>query len=394
MSTVELNEGYYTSNHADNDGGAFWIGDGSTLTATTNQLNVFENSADGDGGAGYYEAGAAVTLHDVLGIDNTASGRGDLAFGADGTITDPDTQMLILDDSSCASQSVHAGPGNDEIEVDGSDTTFTTGGGRDVISGSITDALGDTFTDFGVSDLFILTSLGPAPAVTFDNSSPIQSQITFGGETGNITLQGNYIDKFFFAVSGITDLAEPVTVIGLADPFPILAEKVAVADTDPEEQGGVSMFLAYNNNFLISVRTEGAFTSTDNAVGYYVRTGENISDVTIFSTNAKNGGNDNVIGVDGILTPFIIEDGFVFADGLSGSETLTIDEDGNLLVNGEDSGQTLYHALDSLNPDDENRVQFGMSDSDNLRVGFEDGLNLGDRDFQDVIVDISLLAPI
>ncbi|MEC7764473.1 MAG: DUF4114 domain-containing protein [Pseudomonadota bacterium] len=386
-SGVAMNGGYVVGNHADADGGGFWIGAGSGVYA---QGQVFGNSTLSNGAGFFVEAGGNLTANSVgfaSGAVNVAVGEGDAIYGADGTASDPATQRILLLNSTFPSQDIVGGPGNDVFHADTNANEFTTGGGWDWIFGSTSELDQGVIHDFSVRDRIIIDD-GDLLGVDVDfDTNQIRTEMVLDGAF-TFTFADDYTNGTFLWRPSEDDIE-----VAYMDSVGEFSEKVAIADTSEQVGPGLEIFYALAaDGDLRLINSALAVTSKQNTVGYYTynfATGQ-ISDVRILAVDGQIGATENVADpADGnVILPFIVSDGFEFFENWS-SGTLTFDDDGKLLVDGQDEDLITFHTMAHLNPDGLNHARIGFESSPfggNVVFAFEDIYGLGDRDFQDVIV--------
>ena len=389
-SQVSMNGGYVVGNIAQADGGGFWIGSGS----------MFGNSASSDGGGFFVEAGSTLTIDTVgfaSGGANVATGQGDAVYGADGTASDPATQRILLLNSTYPSQDVVGGPGNDVFHADTNANEFTSGGGWDRISGTPAELDQGYIHDFSVRDLIVIVD-GALNNVDIDfDKNPMHSDLMMD-RTFAFRFADDYSNGTFLWRASEDDI-EVAYMDGVGE----FAEKVAIADTSEQVGPGLDIFysLAAEGDLTL-YNSDLAVTSKQNTVGYYTYnfgTGQ-ISNVQILAVDGQIAAAEAVADpAEGTaILPFIVSDGFEFFENWSGG-TLTFDDDGTLLVDGQDEDLMTFHTMAHLNPDGLNHARIGFESAPvgvNVVFSFEDIYGLGDQDFQDVIVaaviDLDLVA--
>ena len=288
------------------------------------------------------------------------------------------------------------GDADDDIVLLGTGMTLRLGDGADLVTGTRTMFFVNTFSDLSIEDVFWITD-DKVPSGNFDIFAVI-TPVSGGGTTSEFFLEGVTSSFIPILIESEIDISgsgvlmshvENQTQFGLIDRFPDLVEGATVTDADPERSAMLEFFSEGWQAYSVTTRTDLAATSNNNAIGVYeVSGGGTISNVRILIEDAKVGTTETFERVtNGYLEFFIIKDGADFAGALSG-QTLSIDSDGSLLVNGVESDQFIWHMDTSRNSDAANHAIMGYGGRDDtMRIGFED-VSLGDNDFQDVVLDI------
>ena len=203
--------------------------------------------------------------------------------------------------------------------------------------------------------------------------------------------------------------AQGETSVKFATFLPELAEGQAVA-TDLINGTNNQKFLTGDGSTSFKVSLNETLTSAgyDNSLGVYeVDATGAIMDAQLLVTGAKSMPSAT-IDIDQVeaghqLGFFLVQDGASWADGLAETDTFsfinTSDgsvanvEDGanvQLAVNGVDAELTVFHSFsETLNSDGLHHVLSGVnSDRASISLGFEDLLNVGDVDFQDLVFSV------
>lgn len=239
--------------------------------------------------------------------------------------------------------------------------------------------------------------------ISFD---PTSGQLSFdldrdGTPDGSVTLQGSFGEGAFLA-----SRAGGQTSVTYTKALPSLGDKRAVA---ADEINGVTNqeFLTGDGStkFRVSL-VEGASAQNKNIVGVYEvdGTGALVNTRLLFQDPGGSGNGSVVLSdvADGNgLGFFILQDGgralgglsaqdtFGFEDGSGGSAEISDGNDLHFTVDGARQDVTVLHSYDaSLNPGGRTQVLSG-ADGPSLVLGFEDMVSGSDRDYQDVILQIS-----
>lgn len=211
--------------------------------------------------------------------------------------------------------------------------------------------------------------------------------------------------------------------------YPVVSEGQAVAPADPAH--GIhpdDMSVSYATSVKMTfVGTDAGYR---NSLGFYrVNEAGDITDVHMAFVNARatTAGSSYTLELDGQTGSdfglFIIADGYSVNSGYSGIDfntgtlafyynygqgderlaqitdtasniTLVWSDGANVhVINGPAYHTTPRTGDNDINPDDAQHVISGLVDPDNssvLRVGFEDLPNLGDADYNDVTMDVSV----
>ncbi|MFK7836339.1 MAG: DUF6851 domain-containing protein [Sulfitobacter sp.] len=308
------------------------------------------------------------------------------------------------------------GTGDDTVAAGDGDDTVTGGAGNDELSGGagadafkdvIDDLLGDMITDFeaGIDSIVFDNSEIARTDIALRDGSAILGIDTDGSGTvegdEELTLQRSFAGGDFMAVAQNGD-----THVTFEEFLPQLAEKQAI---DPGAVNGM-----INANFFVGNGTRDfqitqrdiAGADFDNALGVYeVDNAGNLinAQVLISSTGTPSAAavlQDVTAGNQ--LGFFLVQDGADWATALASGDTISfVNEAGTaaqisdgaavvLAVNGSATDETVFHSIDAaLNTDG---LQHALSGVDaggtSISLGFEDMLDGGDMDFQDVVIRI------
>jgi predicted nucleic acid-binding Zn-ribbon protein len=142
----------------------------------------------------------------------------------------------------------------------------------------------------------------------------------------------------------------------------------------------------------ISAKDDLTFVSEDagykNVVGFYELdsdgkpTGE--ATIVIDDQNGMTGGT-HLADMDPAKDYgfFVVPNG---ANSIDGSMTITIAEDGSLVINGAKSDLPVYHDNEALSSDGQNHFVFESDGNGGMNIRIEDTENLGDGDFNDIVL--------
>ena len=255
----------------------------------------------------------------------------------------------------------------------------------------------------------------------------------FGGEGDDILIGGRGNDILY----GGTDLGLSEYDKDFQDDitFPDLQSSVNIAHlippgTDALGINAENLSVSYDATATLTFRQ--GYAGYNNSLGMYgIAEDGTIQMVDVLWGNVKTAGYNNEYTIDlpvgesgGDFGFFIIADGydvngsynglditadgtlsFIFDYGGVNERAATIADDGNMisLVHTHNDVTTLiqgniYHTTargedNSINPDGQTHAVSGLVDPSNqdvLRIGFEDLINLGDADFEDVMFDLDI----
>jgi len=338
----------------------------------------------------------------------------------------PDLSIAILDDDSLArtisgtsASEILTGNivDNELIGNGGSDLfrgyagadTYVLGEGSSVIEGTVLELLGDTVRGFGADDLIRFTGSSLAKDdFQFSEGSAI-IQLAGAGTTSAdpaLRLEGDFSSGSFFALS---DADGASTHMFFAEFLPD-SEFIEGRSLSEDEVNGGPRSEALTGDgtreFNLFLRDLG-FAGFNNSLGVYeIDPSGQIVDTRLLFANTKNGEGTSttITGVDQghSLGFFIVQDGaragitdgdtFQFVDASDGGAAQVTDGANiDLLINGIVSDVIVFHSADaSMNLDGLEHVRFGAQETrEALIVGFEDLLNGGDRDFEDVVFELA-----
>ncbi|MFN3826446.1 MAG: DUF4114 domain-containing protein [Micavibrio sp.] len=335
--------------------------------------------------------------------------------GADTVVMTDGNDAIIADDPSSLAhpsatgsrlsgiEMIDAGAGDDIINLTSLNYTFGNvtaygGSGNDIIWSSA----GSDLLDGGSGNDWI-------------NGGDGDDEI-YGGPNGSVdgTLQYYQLQHTFFA----------------ALIFPTLNEGQDVTNSAPENLGVHPDDLSVSFETTVTMTFVGTDAGYKNSLGFYrVNSAGEIIDVHMAFANAKTTavGTSYTLDLDGHTGSdfglFIVSNGysnngnyagidfntgtlsFIYHNGQVDERGATIDDmasdislvwsDGvtERILNGPVYHTTPRNGDNGINPDDAQHVVSGILDPDDpttLRVGFEDLANLGDADYNDVIMDITI----
>lgn len=265
--------------------------------------------------------------------------------------------------------------------------------GNDKIIGNPGDFDEDIVLGFGTGDVFELLGVRLSDGdVTFDRDAGV---VDIDGE--QVSLPDADLDGgsfLLFREGGNSFIQFVMNRIALSDGEAVDPEDVN--GIDPEE------FLTGQNGQAFEVELDIAGAGYSNALGYFTRntTTGAIETVEILFENAKAAGSGAVAIIEDIeadqeLAFFLVQKGANVLDDLTGdiglaevNGQLFLTEDGTVL-----DDTFIFNSLDAdLNADGIEHVLSGVTeDGLGLRVGFEDLLNGGDNDYQDVTFTVTVL---
>lgn len=316
-------------------------------------------------------------------------------------VIDAFTPDVVLGDGEAfvgndGGQSIRSGAGANQI---------TLGTGENAVSGTLADLFGDLIENFDLDDAVgILGQVVPRSSFQIEAGSVIVGidEDNDGVIDGSFTLDGVEVeDGTVMAVADDDD-----TVITFETFLPQLAEATRV---DAGLINGINNqpFLdgADERGFRVTLQEDVSAAGFDNALGVYEITGSGeIVDIRMLVDNANATPSASIdltdVEAGHTLGFFLVQDGADFATGLAGSDTLEFIDTGSgdalnafafdgvaLHRNGADTGEIVFHSFDAgLNPDDDTHALSGVSENgESIFVGFEDLLNTGDADYQDVV---------
>ncbi len=281
--------------------------------------------------------------------------------------------------------------GAEVFMVGAGDDAVVLQGGADTVEGGAGDFDGDILIGFGADDKFVFTgSRLSGGDVSHDEEA---GTMRIGGETMSLFESETEGGAFMVTRSGDQSTVQYVgTRVEVSEGRSVDAADVNGIDPDA--------FLTGQNGQSYGVELDVAGAGFSNALGWFTRdeTGA-ISDVEMLFENAKSAGTGAMATIAGVdadeeLGFFLVQNGASLVLGLTG--TLGLAEQGGELVLTEDGAALdaiVFNSLDSdLNRDGLEHVLSGATDDGlGLRVGFEDMLGGGDRDYQDVTFTVTVL---
>jgi VCBS repeat-containing protein len=363
------------------------LNDGETATDTFSYT-----LSDGNGGTSV----ATVTLT-ITGISDdpiVGSDRGETLVGTD------------------AAEELDAMGGDDVVDSGRGADTVTLGSGADALVGEPAAIFGDTLTDFSEEDRIVFKGVAFERSNVTVDSDPFTISVDTdqdGTADGSLTVPGNFSAGEFMVVT-----LEGDTTITFETFLPALQEGQAV---DPDLVNGVinQVFLTGDgsSDFRVTRRDMG-HTPSDNVVGAYeIDTSGNIVDAHILFENA-NTNRPATWGITDVeagnrLGFFIVQDAADWAETLAYPGTLAYGDtlsfvnssgaaanisDGSAIsiaVNGTAVDEVVFHSFSKdLNSDGAEHVLSGVDvGGESITIGFEDLTGGGDRDYEDVVLQIA-----
>lgn len=418
---------------------SYTISDGTDETTATATITVtaINDAPDAAGDAASLLSGQSVSI-DVLANDSDLEGdtlsisgvgeatlgtleivNGAVVFTSDPGAVGSETVSYTLSDGTDTSEgSIEItveegsigvdGPGDGgDLQLTNVAEVVTLGSGPTTLRGSTDNFNNDSISGFDGEDtlIFVDQNFGRGDITVTDGSAILDVDADGDGTPDSqVTLEGDFADGDFMAASG----SEGTRVT--FEPFlPTLSDRQRVDEADVN---GVTnpFFLIGNGSAAFEVAlTELGFAAFDNAVGVYEVNAENeIIDTRILFTNqnAQTGESVTVTDVEAgnKLGFFIVADGADEIEALLDSDSFVfVDQDGGpadldtataltLTADGTAISSPIYHSLDpALNPDGLQHVLSGVVEGgEALTLGFEDLPDLGDADYEDVGLTISI----
>lgn len=318
----------------------------------------------------------------------------------DDAITGTDAGDMIV--AGTGDDTVAGGAGNDTVSGGAGQDELTGGADADVFTDSLEDFFGDLITDFEAgadSIVFEGAALDRSDLSVREGSAVLGVDADGSGavETDEeLTLQGGFEGGDFMAVAVNGD-----TNITFENFLPMLADEQAI---DPAAVNGIINEVFFIGNGLRDFRltlNDAAAADFDNALGVYEvdGAGNMLNAQLVFSSSTAQSPVVLQDIADGHqLGFFLVQDGADWAASLGVSDSLGFAADGAtaniadgsaalLTVNGVATDEIVFHSLDAaLNSDG---LQHALSGVDaggtSITVGFEDLIDGGDRDYQDLI---------
>lgn len=361
----------------------------SAVTVTAEVVGVVEDDPDSSPNDGTGDDFASISV----------------PLGSSSLDATPGDDVLI---GTGGADTVDALAGDDTITGLGGNDTITTGAGADVIIDTAANFIGDTITDFSLRDKLVFDG----QQIGRDDISITRSSLIVGldidgdgTEDGTFLLEGNFGSGDLMAVETSTG-----TTLTFEKYLPTLSEGSEVASGDIN---GIAnqLFLtgtgtgAGGKGFRATLDSK-AGAQYDNAIGVYEVDGTGaIVDVQLLANSAQAGGAlPDLASVEAgnQLGFFLVQDGAEWANGLAGSDTFsftntagnaaTTSDSGELQlrVNGVEADVTVFHSdLDQFNPGGTTHTLSGVTNGgQSLVIGFEDIVGGGDKDYQDVILEV------
>lgn len=329
---------------------------------------------------------------------------------SDGERTSSATVTVTVNARTGGPTLVQGGDEDERFTASAALEIFALGGGSDRTEGLVNNFFGDTFQNFDLDDsIVILDEIQRRNFVVASNPTTIQVDTDGNGlADGSIIFEGDFSGGDFMAV-----VQEMQTLVTFETFLPMLLDQQKV-QTDLITGIINQEFLTGNGrqDIEVALQSNGSdwFAGYDNVIGAYeVTPSGDIVDTRILFENANSDKTARTI-LSGVeeghrIGFFLIQDAaeWFSNQGLSpqlsfvgpSGQTANIDDGAGikLLVNGLSADQVVFHSFDpALNIDGVQHVLSGVDPGgDSLRIGFEDLLGGGDRDYEDVVMKISFV---
>lgn len=374
--------------------------------------NAGANSIDGKGGTDVVQYRGMSTdyiIRTVDGVTTVTSGSnpGDVDTLENIEIlrfTDTDVQL----DGGHGAASVEGTGGDDTLQVTSTPETILLEDGADSLEGALEDFFRDTVHDFGHDDQFVFLDAQVARgdmSVARDSATVISIDADKDGAfDGWITMEGDFSGGDFMAVQIADD-----TKVTFESYLPTLAEGRAVASA---EINGIANqdFLTGNGSRTFNVQLQDlGFAGYNNSVGVYEVTPDGrIVDARLLFNNANSdksaGATVDAVEAGNSLGFFLVQNAADWANGLAASDEISfVNMTGadatvadaaavRLAVNGSIADQMVFHSYArALNSDGVQHALSGVREGgEAITIGFEDLTGGGDRDYEDVVLTISV----
>ena len=324
--------------------------------AGTDAYDVFNDHSNSQ--HGIWNTDSVTHLNDA---DNTVNGRNnsdDVINGMEGDDT------------------ISGKGGDDTLRGQSADDTLTGGQGDDVLDGGTGD---DVAVFTGVRSEYSVTQNGDGSYTVTDNVA---------GRDGTDTV--NDVETFRFADGDLSEGADVLVEFECETTV-----ELSFVNTNAGYNNTIGVYTIAEDGSIGNV--EIAFDNVkDNAAGdtYEMSvTGDDAAQFGFFII--ADGAREN-----GDFDNFDLENGdlqFVFDQGGTDERPATIHDDPSDVSLVYSDGETtavvdgnIYHDTPDLNPSDLDHVQESDIDGGGQRLGFEDLPNLGDQDYNDVTIDVSV----
>lgn len=268
-----------------------------------------------------------------------------------------------------------------------------------VNSGTVAELVGIEIDDFGNKNKITFTDATfKSTQVSFDAATSRLNIDTDGdGEVdGHMTLNGDFDGGTFMTVA-----RDGKTYISYETFLPDLQDGQKI---DPDLVNGLNNTEFLTGDGEIDFRVEmdsRSGSGFDNTLGVYeIDENGNIINARILFEQTT-GAQDGAVTLGNIenghkLGFFMVQDGADWAASLTQEDELTFVTSGDkttpdVLLNGDMQDLTVFHAIDpDMNIDGLQHALSGASeDGQSIYLGFEDQVNGGDRDYQDVLFHVS-----
>lgn len=404
---TQYDTAFTTGNVLDNDSDP--DGDSLTISAvlTSGTHGVVTNNGDGtfdyDPNGAFGELAAGQTAIDTFEYTVTDSTGGTDTATVEILISGTDNVII----GGTTNEPLVGTDGNDLILNGTGQSVITLRDGLDAIHGAPETFFGDRIEGLGTNDRILFEEVElNRDAFGFAPGTLTVVGIDLDGDSavdGNFTFTGDFSGGEFMVVPN-----DGNTLLTFETFLPNLIEGQAVAASQINGINNPDYLIGDGStSYTIRVRNQ-AEAAFDNVLGVYeVDEDGNIVDVRIVTNDvSENGGDTFTVGgiEDGhALAFFIVQDGAGWADGLVNADELAfVDQDGEaatvydrdvvLTVNGEATDEIVFHSYAAqLNPDGAQHVLSGVEEGgESIIIGFEDLLNTGDSDFQDVVFSVEM----
>ncbi|MBT0958603.1 M10 family metallopeptidase C-terminal domain-containing protein [Alphaproteobacteria bacterium KMM 3653] len=348
------------------------------------------------------------------GEDTVDGGAGDdviIGNSEDNTLEGGDGDDLIV--TTGGEDTIDGGAGEDTLEFTGAGDTLTiseeageitlTAGPED--SATTTDI--ENFVTHEVSALvFEGLDLGTAPRETIDGVEWITYDLDGDGTEERFALSDDTASEGTILVTfaaGASEVTFEAPIIPLAEQVEVAAELINGLVSQAYLSG------ANATQYTVTLQDIG-YAGYNNALGVYqVDPSGNITDVRILFADT-NLDRTAEVTFDGInpankLSFFIVQDAAEFIGALTDTDALSFvnslgaaanvadGADVTLAINGLATTQTVFHSYDAaLNPDGIEHLVSGVNAGGTaLTLGFEDLLDGGDNDYEDVVFTVEAI---
>lgn len=312
----------------------------------------------------------------------------------------------ILDGTDGPEQ-IKARAGDDRVKPDLGDDQIFLGSGSDIVLGKPDALLGDTVKRFGLNDSLIFKRVEFEMDDTDKktNKESVKLRIDYdqdGDFDGFVRFEGDFSDGDFFSVAH-----DGQTTVTFAKYLPRLKDGRAV---DEDDINGIvnQEFLEGDGDTAFKVKLDKDSESTfDNVLGVYkISKSGKLRDVEVLFDNTQKDGGDRAFITDvndgQELGFFMVQNrarvfeqldddaNIKFVDSKGNRAKLNDDNDLILRIDGEDTNYRTFHSYSKdMNINETEHVLSGISSGGSaIEIGFESGINGGDRDYQDILFKV------